>query len=116
MSEKVKCCKQVRDEGRWPSFHRCRHDMVVERDGKPYCKQHDPVAVKARNDVRSVKWDAKWALARAESAYRDAAVALAEFVEDRDWEGSSHRAALNALLAQCDSTRAALARQKGEKP
>ncbi len=46
----------------------CIRKAVVERDGQPYCKQHDPEAVKARRaesdrkhkaiwDAKSARWD-----------------------------------------------------------
>lgn len=48
------CQEEVRDGGRWPSFHQCTHIGTVERDGKMYCRLHDPV-------VRKEKADAKYA-------------------------------------------------------
>ncbi len=40
-------------------FRRCLRAGVVERDGKLFCRQHDPEAVKARLAVRDAKWEAK---------------------------------------------------------
>lgn len=58
MSEK--CCENVMTYvGNWPRSHQCTRNAVVIREGKPYCKQHDPDAVKARQDARKVKWDAE---------------------------------------------------------
>lgn len=37
----------------------CSRSACIEREGKVYCKQHDPVAVKARDDARSAKWQAR---------------------------------------------------------
>jgi hypothetical protein len=45
----------------------CSRKGVVKREGKLYCKQHDPVAVEARRKVRDEKWDKEWA----ESALRN---------------------------------------------
>ena len=56
----VRCSAQVREEGRWPRFHQCKHLACVERDGKDYCKVHDPEAQKARDDASRKKWDDKW--------------------------------------------------------
>ena len=36
--------------------HYCSRKSVVERDRRGYCKQHDPVAVKARRDAVDQKW------------------------------------------------------------
>lgn len=54
-----RCCKLVIGEGSYLS-HRCTRQGVVERDGKPFCKQHDPEAVAARRKARDEKFDAKW--------------------------------------------------------
>ena len=39
--------------------HRCTRNGVVERDGKFYCKKHDPVAVRQRDDAMRVAWAAE---------------------------------------------------------
>jgi len=55
-----KCCAQVRKKGlRWPTFSPCRHNATVTHDGKPYCTQHDPEHVKAREKARSQRWFAE---------------------------------------------------------
>lgn len=38
----------------------CLLRSVVLRDGKGYCKIHDPVAVAASRAARSAKWNAEW--------------------------------------------------------
>lgn len=40
-------------------FSRCTCEGAVERNGKWYCKRHDPVAVAAREDASAAKWQAK---------------------------------------------------------
>lgn len=52
MEEKPRCCGRVPGEGKWGSFHmtQCKKNATVERDGKHYCKTHDPVARKERQD------------------------------------------------------------------
>lgn len=62
MSEKQKCCELVREEGQWGGFHRhqCPRNATVERDGKGYCKQHDPVERKAKSDASYAKMKKKW--------------------------------------------------------
>lgn len=57
------CCESVMGDGPWGSLHRhqCKRTTnLVERDGNLYCKQHDPVEVKKREEARSARWDAKW--------------------------------------------------------
>ncbi len=35
----------------------CTKPATVERDGKWYCKIHDPEYIKQKDNVRQVKWD-----------------------------------------------------------
>lgn len=51
------CAGSVHDGWR---FNNCSRAGSVERDGKWWCKQHDPDAVKARKDARHAKWQAHW--------------------------------------------------------
>ena len=54
----VRCQETVRDLGRWPSYHRCERKGVVEREGKLYCKQHDPVTAENAQKEKMAVWDA----------------------------------------------------------
>lgn len=38
----------------------CTRRGVIERNGKWYCRQHDPDAVKARMTARDAKWKQKY--------------------------------------------------------
>jgi uncharacterized Zn finger protein (UPF0148 family) len=51
-----KCSEPVWDG--WHSRH-CTRPGVIERDGKLYCKQHDPEAVKARQEAANAKYRKK---------------------------------------------------------
>lgn len=44
------CSETVREQGPWPKYHQCTKPVTVERDGKWFCKIHDPIAVKARGE------------------------------------------------------------------
>jgi len=75
------CRAAVHDGGRWPGFHQCTRKVKVTREvnhhGKivemGYCKQHDPVAVKAKADAWRAKLDADCAERDAQrKAKRDA--------------------------------------------
>ena len=44
------CCKQVHGKERWAGWRGCMKPASVERDGKWFCKSHDPGTVKARQD------------------------------------------------------------------
>ena len=56
--EKHQCSVRVfGDRG----FHwQCERKAIIERDGKLYCKIHDPEYVKAKNIKLQAKWDAVW--------------------------------------------------------
>ena len=47
------CCETI-----WQGMARygCSRNGVVERKGKRYCRQHDPVAVDARRKKRDEEW------------------------------------------------------------
>jgi len=67
--QKPPCSEQVWSSGYWG--HRpCTRNGVVERDGKWYCRQHDPEAVKRRSEERTAReWEktrAGWAKAEAQ--------------------------------------------------
>ncbi len=53
---------------------RCSRDGVVIEDDKSWCKQHAPSHVKAWEEARDARWEAKWAA-------QDAAVAKAERIK-----------------------------------
>ena len=61
-AEKVACAATV-----WQSYGMkgrlatCSRSASIVRDGKHYCKQHDPEAVEAKRRARSAAWDAEWA-------------------------------------------------------
>lgn len=50
---KVKCSERVLGRGRWPDSYQCSRPSTVERDGKPYCTQHDPERIKAQAEARN---------------------------------------------------------------
>ena len=58
--DKPKCCKGVyRDGGTWQRPSQCARAGTVQRQGKWYCKQHDPIATEKRRKVNYEKWSAK---------------------------------------------------------
>lgn len=65
------CCGQVALPGdKWRGRYKpCTHKAKVERDGKWYCGQHDPVAKKEKRDAQLAKW-------RAENVIMDARLRL----------------------------------------
>lgn len=55
---KVKCSEQVRDSRGWSSYQ-CSRNAIVERNGKPFCRQHDPEYIKQRDAERKAGLEAK---------------------------------------------------------
>lgn len=57
MNLKEQCSATIWGE-RVQSWH-CQRKAVVIRDGKPYCKIHDPEYIKAKRKEREAKWEAE---------------------------------------------------------
>lgn len=53
-----RCCEEVYEQGRGMMTHQCARKAKHGPDGA-YCKQHDPAAVKAREDLASAKYAAQ---------------------------------------------------------
>ena len=70
----TQCSESVGGQGRWPRYHPCTRPAVVEREGKPFCAQHDPERKKAQEDKATAKW-------KAESAYKSRRVDLPNFAK-----------------------------------
>ena len=52
------CCVKVSPNDRWGAFHsyQCSKKAVVNREGKFYCKIHDPEYIKAKSQKRTVEY------------------------------------------------------------
>lgn len=62
MSESMKCSKRVFSGQRWDfGGHPCQRKAIVERDGKWWCRMHDPLEVKRRDEARQAARAAEWA-------------------------------------------------------
>ena len=61
---KEQCEAMVAPPGQWGAFqqYQCNKMAVVTRDGKSYCKIHDPEYIKQRDEERSLKRRAKGCL------------------------------------------------------
>ncbi len=59
--DETRCSAQVSGEGQWGAFHphQCHKKAVVMRDGKPYCKVHDPEYREQKSAKATTKWEAK---------------------------------------------------------
>ena len=86
------CCQRVNDRGVWHRAHQCPYKGVIERDGKRYCRIHDPVKVLERRTAREEKWGADYR-ARADQYARSSDVVRAATAREQ---------ALNARLKQAE--------------
>jgi ferric-dicitrate binding protein FerR (iron transport regulator) len=61
MKIKKQCCKRVFPRERWGAFHEynCTKPAIIERNGKWYCKIHDPEYVDAKNKEKHERWNAE---------------------------------------------------------
>src|SRR3990167_9635183 len=76
------CCQRVNDRGVWHRAHQCPYKGVIERDGKRYCRIHDPVKVLERRTVREEKWEADYR-ARADQYARSSDVVRAATAREK---------------------------------
>lgn len=54
----LRCSKNIFSGARWDfGGHQCPNKAVIESDGKPYCKIHDPEYEKAKKKAQEKKWD-----------------------------------------------------------
>ena len=53
-----RCCESVPVRGSW-GYVQCSRRAVVHEDGKGYCRQHAPSAVKAREEAARKEWAEK---------------------------------------------------------
>lgn len=52
-----RCCKSVWVRDMIMRSFQCQRKWVVEREGKKYCKQHDPVEIAQKRKVREREFD-----------------------------------------------------------
>ncbi len=98
MAELGRCSARVWDSGSWPSTHQCKYKAIVVRDGKGYCKQHDPVEVAKREAERVAKWDAERE-ANAKMYHREAVIRILTEGVETEWI-EAHPHALRELIAK----------------
>ena len=68
----TKCYKTIYSSDIFYSGHQCERKPVVTRDGRPYCKIHDPEYIKIKNAKWQAKWDKKWAERKIRGALAEA--------------------------------------------
>lgn len=112
------CSESVRagTAGWRTSYKRCSRAATVERNGKPYCGQHDPEAITSRRQAKSAEWDAaherKAARYRLEAAAPDLLAALKCFLDDSRFQVGigGNPIAVDRMI---DAARAAIAKAEG---
>jgi len=87
MNKKVKheCEANVSDG--WARYHKCGVTAKYVRDGKWYCKRHDPVAIKERDKKRDDKFNKMFEESQKKSHRREVEIAYCkeistEYMED----------------------------------
>lgn len=50
------CCEKVWGAGVWHT-HQCKRKAVIEKDGKLYCKIHDPEYIKAKDKKKEAEYE-----------------------------------------------------------
>ncbi len=93
------CSKKVYPNDRMGSFHgyQCHFKAVVIREGKPYCKIHDPVKVEEKRREREKGWEIKWEKSKSEyrrlkvmtSACEDVETEILETIKIKDLLGKT---------------------------
>ena len=54
-------CNETIYAGMWAREVQCQRTAKVERDGRSYCTQHDPVRVKEKAEQKTKQWNEKYA-------------------------------------------------------
>ncbi len=57
MNELGQCIKRISEPPYYINRHQCSKKAVVVREGKPYCRVHDPDYIKAKYNKKFVDWD-----------------------------------------------------------
>ena len=60
MGEKQQCSARIATTGMFYS-HQCSRNGKVQREGKWYCNQHDPVRIEGWIKERDARWEREWA-------------------------------------------------------
>ena len=67
LPKEEQCQAMVSGTGSWGAFHQhqCEKRFTIIRDGKRYCKIHDPEYIKAKSSANTKKWEEEDARQRA---------------------------------------------------
>ncbi len=77
ITKDTKCSKSVC--GGWP-YYPCSKKAVVEYDGKPYCKIHDPKHIEEKIIKRNARWKSEWELEQREAKLEQTATSACRLI------------------------------------
>ena len=60
------CSAKAYDGSGFGRFYPCKKKATIEREGKSYCKIHDPEYIKQKEEARTVKYNEAWRKRRIE--------------------------------------------------
>lgn len=75
-------CSAYANHDSWGRGTPCSRHASVTRDGKPYCKQHDPVAIAERRELRDQKWQKKYDAESKQRLREHAAIAAMQGIDN----------------------------------
>lgn len=119
MADKYRCSETCHDANAsfGERYRQCKRAGVVERDGKLYCRQHDPDAIEAKQEERRQRAREHNRLRRIERA---APALLAACEDARHWLEDETLNDLDELSDDAkrvlQTLRAAIAKARGEEP
>jgi hypothetical protein len=110
------CSEKVYPNDRWGAFHphQCSRKGSIKRDGKFYCKTHDPVAIKQKRAAQDAKWKKEFAESEKIDAVKRAAPMMLEALEAVKAEYESHLAPDQLNFKEYKMVCAAISKARGQ--
>lgn len=111
MTDKIRCQATSNPKDRWDSFHpqQCQKNAVVERNGKWYCKIHDPEYIKQKQNASMQKWQEEW---KAEEHKRRMQQLAPELLEALEKLAADYEYIVNNLIGNKQEVHASLVAAK----
>jgi hypothetical protein len=101
MRDETLCSEEVRNPDIWSPYKKyCSRKGTSKHEGRLYCKQHHPDAVKKRNDERDAKWEKGSAERNAKRKKEQIALKVLDNIEAilRSPDTNTYRDVKNLLL------------------
>ena len=74
----TRCSESVATSGLRMHYHRCLFKGTVKRNGKWYCKKHDPVEIAKKREAKNRQWDRERAISNAVRKCRESKLKIAD--------------------------------------